>query len=169
MELPLEGTGEARPLQRRGETPTAANGNERSGIDRLMERVVEGGHVKAALKRVTQPKGSPGVEGRTVEERPTYLAEHGEAIRAPRLDGTYQPTPVRRQEVPKRGGGVRELEVPCVLDRLIQQAMLQVRHPMCAPPSRSTVTGFDLDATRMTPCGEIVKCCVRRSDQAAIS
>jgi group II intron reverse transcriptase/maturase len=66
----------------------------------------------------------------TVDELPTYLVEHGAAIRAQLLDGTYQPKPVRRQEIPKRGGGVRELGIPCVLDRLIQQAILQVLQPM---------------------------------------
>ena len=151
--LPLEGKGEAGPLQRRGETPTAANGNERSEINQLMERVVEGGNGKAALKRVKQNKGSPGVDGRTVDERPTYLAENGEAIRAQLLDGTYQPKLVRRQEISKSGGGVRELGIPCVLDRLIQQAILQGCCNRCStPPSRSTVTVSDLDATHMTPC-----------------
>jgi len=142
MELPLEGKGAARPRQRRGETPTAANGNERSGIDRLMERVVEGGNVKAALKRVKHNKGSPGVDGRTVDELPTYLAEQGEAIRARRLEGTYQPKPVRRQEIPKRGGGVRELGIPCGLDRLIQHAILQVRQPMFDPTFSEHRHGF---------------------------
>ena len=142
LELPLEGTGEARPLHRRGETPTAANGHARAGIDRLMEQVVAGGNVKAALKRVKQNKGGPGVDGMTVDELPTYLVEHGAAIRAQQLDGTYQPKPVRRQEIPKRGGGVRELGIPCVLDRLIPQAILQVLPPMFAPTFSEHSHGF---------------------------
>jgi RNA-directed DNA polymerase len=142
LELPLEGKGEARPLQRRGETLTAANGNARSGIDRLMEQVVAGGNVKAALKRVKQNKGGPGVDGMTVDELPTYVVEQGAAIRAQLLDGTYQPKPVRRQEIPKRGGGVRELGIPCVLDRLIQQAILQVLQPMFDPTFSEHSHGF---------------------------
>jgi RNA-directed DNA polymerase len=107
-----------------------------------MERVVAGGHVKAGVKRVKQNKGSPGAEGMTVEELPTYLAEHGAAIRAQLLDGKYQPKPVRRQEIPKRGGGVRELGIPCVLDRLIQQAILQVLQPMFDPTFSEHSHGF---------------------------
>ena len=75
LELPLGRTGEARRDQRSGEARTATSGNERSGDDRLMEQVVERGNVKAALKRVRQNQGSPGVDGMTVDELPTYLAE----------------------------------------------------------------------------------------------
>ena len=141
-ELPLEGTGEAESLQRSGETPTAANGNERSGNDRLMERVVERSNAKAALKRVRQNKGSPGIDGMTVDELPKYLVEHWEAIRAQLLDGTYQPKPVRRQDIPKSGGGIRELGIPCVLDRLIQQAILHVLQPMFDPTFSEHSYGF---------------------------
>ena len=77
LELPLEGRGEAPRCQRSGEASTAASGNERSGTDRLMEEVVQRGNVKAALKRVRQNKGSPGVDGMTVDELPEYLAETG--------------------------------------------------------------------------------------------
>jgi RNA-directed DNA polymerase len=142
VELPLEGNGEADSLQRSGETPTAANGNERSGNDRLMEQVVERNNAKAALKRVRQNKGSPGIDGMTVDELSAHLAEHWKAIRAQLLDGTYQPKPVRRQEIPKSGGGVRELGIPCVLDRLIQQAILQVLQPMFDPTFSEHSFGF---------------------------
>src|SRR5208283_1858320 len=83
-----------------------------------------------ALKRVRQNKGSPGVYGMTVDELPKYLAENWEAVRAKLLDGTYQPRPVKRQEIPKSDGGVRELGIPTVLDRFIQQAILQVLQPL---------------------------------------
>jgi group II intron reverse transcriptase/maturase len=95
-----------------------------------MERVVERNNAKAALKRVRRNKGGPGIDGMTVEELPKYLVESWEAIRAQLLDGTYQPRPVKRQEIPKSDGGVRELGIPTVLDRLIQQAILQVLQPM---------------------------------------
>jgi RNA-directed DNA polymerase len=65
----------------------------------------------------------------TVEELPQHLMAHWEEVRAQLLDGTYQPKAVLRREIPKQGGGVRELGIPCVLDRLIQQAILQVLQP----------------------------------------
>lgn len=86
----------------------------------------------------------------TVEAWPTYWAEHGEAIRAQRLDGTYQPKPVRAAEIPKSGGGVRTLGIPSVLDRVIQQSLLQVLHPIFDPVSPNTATAADRGATRTT-------------------
>ena len=128
--------------QRSGEALTAANGNGRSGNDHLMERVVERGNVKAALKRVRQNKGSPGVDGMTVDELPKYLVENWEDIRAQLLDGTYQPKPVREVEIPKSDGGIRKLGIPSVLDRLIQQSILQVLQPMFDPTFSEHSHGF---------------------------
>ena len=127
--LPLEGRGEASRVQRSGEASTLANREERSGSDRLMEQVVARGNVRAALARVRENRGSPGVDGMTVEELPQYLMEHWQEVREQLLGGTYQPKPVLRREIPKRAGGMRELGIPCVLDRLIQQAILQVLQP----------------------------------------
>ena len=141
-ELPLERRGEAPRVQRSGETSTAANGNERSGNDHLMERVVERGNIKAALKRVKQNKGSPGVDGMTVDELHPWLVENWEAVRAKLLDGNFQPTLVREQEIPKSDGGVRKLGIPTVLDRLIQQAVLQVLQPMFDPTFSQHSHGF---------------------------
>jgi group II intron reverse transcriptase/maturase len=107
-----------------------------------MEQVVERGNVSAALKRVRQNQGSPGVDGMTVYELPTYLAAHGEAIRVQLLDGTYQPKPVREAAIPKRGGGVRMLGIPSVLDRVIQQSLLQVLQPMFDPGFSQHSHGF---------------------------
>ena len=107
LELPLEAGGAAPQGQRSGEARTATSGHGGSGTDRLMERAVERGNVQRAVKRVRHNKGSPGVDGMTVEELPTYLAAYGEAIRAQVLDGTYQPKPVRAAEIRKSGGGVR--------------------------------------------------------------
>jgi len=142
LELPLEGGGEAPQGQRSGEAPTASNGPGGSGDDRLMERVVERGNVTAAVKRVRQNKGSPGVDGMTVEELPTYLGENWEAIRAQLLDGTYQPKPVREAEIPKSGGGVRKLGIPTALDRCIQQSILQVLQPRFDPTFSKHSHGF---------------------------
>jgi len=140
--LPLDSRGEAPRSQRSGEASTAANGNERPGTDRLMEEVVQRGNAKAALKRVRQNKGSPGVDGMTVDELPEYLAEHWEAIREELLAGSYQPKPVKRQEIPKSGGGVRELGIPTVLDRFVQQAILQVLQPRFDPTFSEHSHGF---------------------------
>jgi RNA-directed DNA polymerase len=141
-ELPLRDRGEAPNGKRSGEAPTAANGNGHPGNDRLMERVVERGNLKAALKRVRQNKGSPGIDGMTVEELLPWLVENWEVVRAQLLDGTYQPAPVREQEIPKSGGGVRKLGIPTVLDRLIQQAVLQVLQPMFDPTFSKHSHGF---------------------------
>ena len=143
LELALEARGEALHGQRSGEAPTVANGNERSGSDhRLMEAVVERANAIAALKRVRQNQGSPGIDGMTVENLPVYLATEWEAIRAQLLAGTYQPQPVRRQEIPKRGGGVRQLGIPTVLDRFIQQCLLQVLQPRFDPTFSEHSYGF---------------------------
>jgi RNA-directed DNA polymerase len=93
----------------------------------LMEEVCERENCKQALARVKANKGSPGVDGMTVHELPGYLKQHWPAIREQLLSGTYKPQPVKRVEIPKPdGGGVRKLGIPSVLDRFIQQAVLQV-------------------------------------------
>jgi RNA-directed DNA polymerase len=91
-----------------------------------MEGVVERENLKKALARVKRNKGAAGIDGMTVDELPAYLKEHWLAIRARLLDGTYKPQPVRRVEIPKASGGLRPLGIPTVLDRFIQQAVLQV-------------------------------------------
>lgn len=105
----LEG---ARPQSE--EAPTAGHGNGRSGTSRLMEEVVERDNLKAALKRVRHNKGSPGIDGMTVDELVGHLRTHWPRIREEVLAGTYQPLPVKRQEIPKNGGGVRLLGIPTV-------------------------------------------------------
>jgi len=144
MELPLEDRGEAPNAERSGEAGRAARGRARSGIghEHLMELVVERENGRKALKRVRQNKGSPGVDGMTVGELESYLWEHREEIREQLLTGTYQPMPVRRQEIPKSGGGVRELGIPTVLDRFIQQCMLQVLQPIFDPTFSEHSHGF---------------------------
>jgi len=143
LELALEARGEASHGQRSGEAPTTSRENGRSGGDhRLMEQVVGRANALAALKRVKQNKGSPGVDGMTVDDLPEYLAAHGEAIREQLLAGSYQPQPVRRQEIPKPGGGTRTLGIPTVLDRLIQQCLLQVLQPDFDPTFSEHSYGF---------------------------
>jgi RNA-directed DNA polymerase len=141
-ELPLGHRGEAPKDQRSGEALTAASETGHPGDDRLMERVVERGNVKAALKRVRQNKGSPGMDGMQVEELGPWLVDNWESVRVQLLDGGYQPKPVREQEIPKSGGGVRELGIPTVLDRLIQQCVLQVLQPLFDPTFSEHSHGF---------------------------
>jgi len=115
-----------------------------------MEEVVERSNARAALKRVRQNKGSPGSDGMTVEELPKYLAERWESLRTQLLAGTYQPRPVKRQPIPKRGGGVRELGIPCALDRFIQSCKSCNRGS--TRPFPSTATASDPGAGRTTQC-----------------
>lgn len=143
LELALDSTGEARRSQRSGEAPTTSGGNERAGGDhRLMEQVVARANALAALKRVKQNKGSPGVDGMTVDQLTPHLAKHWEAIREQLLAGSYRPQPVKRQEIPKPGGGTRTLGIPTVLDRFIQQCLLQVLQPQFDPTFSEHSYGF---------------------------
>jgi RNA-directed DNA polymerase len=142
LELPLGDKGEAPRAERSGEASRAGNGDARSGTDHLMEQVVERDNLQRALKRVQQNQGSPGGDGMTVDELPEYLREHWLTIKAQLLAGTYQPQPVKRQPIPKPGGGVRDLGIPCVLDRFIQQAILQVLQPRFDPTFSEHSYGF---------------------------
>ena len=142
LELPFEPEGEARRRQRSGEVPTAASGTERSGASGLMERVLARPNMLAALKRVRKNKGSPGIDGMTVDELPDWLREHWVRVRKELLAGTYRPQPVKRQLIPKTGGGQRALGIPTVLDRLIQQALLQVLQPQFDPTFSKHSHGF---------------------------
>ena len=124
LELPLEDRGEAPKVEGSGEAGTVAHGDERSGSEHLlMEEVVGRANLVGALKRVRQNKGSPGIDGMSVEELPEYLRRHWGEIRQRLLVGTYQPKPVRRQEIPKSGGGVRELGIPTVQPTLMVYTM----------------------------------------------
>ena len=125
----MEATGEARSVRAGGieadaadvavESPAALAGP-------CMEAFVERDNLKEALARVRRNKGAPGIDGMTVEALGAHLKDHWPTIRAQLLDGSYEPQPVRRVEIPKPTGGVRALGVPTVLDRFIQQAVLQV-------------------------------------------
>jgi RNA-directed DNA polymerase len=121
-------TGEAREAGREEtESSGAMNGTENpASTNRLMEEVCERENLKAALQRVKANKGSPGVDGMTVIGIKDYLKQHWPAIREQLLSGTYEPKPVRRVEIAKPDGGVRKLGIPTVLDRFIQQAVMQV-------------------------------------------
>ena len=100
----------------------------------LMAQVVAKANVLKAWRRVKSNKGAPGSDGMTLEDFPAYAREHWPTIRQSLLDGVYPPRPVRRVAIPKPGGrGERMLGVPCVVDRVIQQAILQVLTPIFDP------------------------------------
>lgn len=126
----------------RVEAPPVGSGNERLGSSELMEKVCERQNLQAALKRVRQNAGSPGIDGMTVEELPNHLRAHWLRLREDLLAGRYQPQPVRRVTIPKPGGGERELGIPTVLDRFIQQALLQVLQPLFDPTFSDVSYGF---------------------------
>ena len=119
----------------------------------LMEEVCERENLKGALKRVRANRGNPGVDGMRVQELPGYLKEHWPAIRDQLLEGTYQPQPVKGVEIPKRGGGARQLGIPTVLDRFIQQGVYRFCRSTGTGPFPSIATAFGPDAlpTRRWP------------------
>jgi RNA-directed DNA polymerase len=108
----------------------------------VMEAVCERENLKKALRRVKANKGSPGIDGMTVDQLPDYLRTHWQTHRGELLCGLYTPSPVRRVEIPKPEGGVRKLGIPTVLDRFIQQAVLQVLQPAFDPTFSPHSYGF---------------------------
>ena len=123
-----ESRSEAPRVSREGtESFAAKRGTESPAIgEQWMEEVCKRENCEQALERVKANKGSAGVDGMTVHELPDYLKQHWSAILEQLLSGTYKPQPVKRVEIPKPDGGVRKLGIPTVLDRMIQQAVMQV-------------------------------------------
>jgi len=145
LAFPVEGRSEAPKTTGKGtETLMAKRQSESlAGTERLMEEVCELENSVQALQRVKANKGSPGVDGMTVDELPDYLKQHGLEIGEQLRNGTYQPRPVRRVEIPKPdGSGVRKLGIPCVLDRFVQQAVLQVLQKRWDPTFSEHSHGF---------------------------
>ena len=108
----------------------------------MLERILSRDNMLLAWKRVKANKVKPGVDGIIIDEFPVYLREHWSQIRDKLLNGSYRPQPVLRVEIPKRSGGKRPLGIPTVLDRLIQQAILQVLQPMCDAGFSESSYGF---------------------------
>ena len=108
------------------ESFTANCATENSARKQLMEEVCGRENCLRALRRVKANKGSPGIDRMNVAQLSGHLKEHWPAIREQLLSGTYRPQPVKRVEIPKPDGGVRKLGIPTVLDRFIQQAVMQV-------------------------------------------
>ena len=110
--------------------------------DRLMEEMLEEKNLQKALKRVIRNGGSPGVDGMTVRELQFYIQSNWERIEGQLLNGTYKPQPVKRVEIPKPNGGVRKLGIPTVMDRYIQQMVLQILQAYIDPTFSESSFGF---------------------------
>lgn len=122
---------------------TACGENAGDGTPELMEEVLRHENMMAAQERVVRNGGAPGVDGMTVDELGPYCCGHMARIREELLHGTYVPAPVRKVEIPKPDGkGTRMLGIPTVLDRLIQQALLQVLQPIFDPTFSDASFGF---------------------------
>lgn len=103
---------------------------ERSGAGGLLERILGRDNLNKAYKRVRANKGAPGIDGMTVEDALPWLREHKDELLRSIREGTYQPSPVRRKEIPKDDGSKRKLGIPTVVDRVIQQAIAQKLEPI---------------------------------------
>lgn len=133
------GTGPG-PIAER-QTPTASD-PARALTEQLMEEVYQLENLNQAYRRVKANQGAPGVDGMTIDELPSWFAAHKQEFLAALRDGTYEPQPVRGVQIPKPGGGVRQLGIPTVLDRLVQQALLQVLEPLLDPTFSASSYGF---------------------------
>jgi RNA-directed DNA polymerase len=121
---------------------SVSEGNRALTAGPLMERICERENLNRAYKRVKANRGSPGVDGMTVGELGAWFEAHREELVASLLDGSYRPQEVRGVEIPKPGGGVRQLGIPTVVDRLVQQAILQVLDPLLDPTFSESSYGF---------------------------
>ena len=134
--------GEAEPEALRDEARTARHATGGSGRDGLLSQALARANLVMAWKRVKANRGSAGVDGKSIAETADSLRTHWPRIREALLDGSYRPAPVRRVQIPKPGGGMRELGIPTVTDRLIQQALLQVLQPLIDPTFSEHSHGF---------------------------
>jgi RNA-directed DNA polymerase len=144
-ELDFSPRGEARKVGRQEVESLPAMGEPESPANtcRIMEEVCERDNLREAFQRVKSNKGSAGVDGMTIDDLSAYLKEHWPVIREQLLSGTYEPKPVRRVEIPKPdGGGVRKLGIPTVLDRFVQQAVMQVLQRQWDPTFSQHSYGF---------------------------
>lgn len=119
-----------------------ASARERALTCNLMEEIVGSGNLNEAWKRVKANKGAPGVDRQTVADLLAWIGLHKDELVTDLLTGRFRPSPVRGVEIPKPGGGVRQLGIPTVLDRLVQQAILQVLEPRFDPGFSASSYGF---------------------------
>ena len=138
----VAGRGEAACEAVSDEATLARHAQTDCGAGELLGQALARENMARAWKRVKANKGSAGVDGRTVQDTGEYLKQAWPDIRTRLLDGSYRPEPVRRVGIPKPGGGMRELGIPTVVDRLIQQALLQVLQPLIDPTFSEHSHGF---------------------------
>jgi RNA-directed DNA polymerase len=146
QELAFASSGKVKPeaqLEEGTETLAAGSRPEsQAGNERRMEVILERENLKQALRRVEENKGAAGVDGMRVKELRGYLKQHWSELREQLISGSYQPAAVRRVEIPKAGGGTRKLGIPTVVDRFIQQAILQILQPDWDPTFSAHSYGF---------------------------
>ncbi len=120
------------------------SGKEKSAqsMSELLEKILERENMNMAYKKVYANKGASGVDGVTLDELKDYIKENWKVIQEQIRNRTYKPQPVKRVEIPKPNGGVRNLGIPTVMDRVIQQAVIQVLSPMCEPHFSEFSYGF---------------------------
>ena len=136
------GRGEAESAAVRDEARTARHATGSPGRADLLAQALASANMVRAWKRVKSNRGSAGVDGLSIAETADSLRAHWPRIRESLLEGSYRPAPVRRVQIPKPDGGVRELGIPTVTDRLIQQALLQVLQPLIDPTFSEHSYGF---------------------------
>ena len=140
----MPGRGEAPRLDvQEVEAVTAASGPENpASTEHLMEAICAPDNIEAALRAVVRNKGAPGIDGITVKQLPGVLKARWPEIERQLLQGRYQPQPVRRVQIPKPAGGTRDLGIPTVIDRVVQQAVLQRLQPLWDPTFSEHSYGF---------------------------
>ena len=140
LALPMPGRGEAprRDVQEVEAVTATAERESPASTAHLMEAICAPDNIEAALRAVVRYKGAPGVDGITVKRLPGILKARWSEIEDQLLRGRYQPQPVRRVKIPKPAGGTRNLGIPTVIDRVIEQAVLQRLQPRWDPTSAST-------------------------------
>src|SRR5258705_6403080 len=144
LALPRPGRGEAPRLDRQEVEAVTATAEPESpaSTEHLMEAICAPDNIEAALRAVVRNKGAPGVDGITVKQLPGILKARWSEIEDQLLQGRYQPQPVRRVKIPKPAGGTRNLGIPTVIDRVIQQAVLQRLQPQWDPTFSEHSYGF---------------------------
>jgi RNA-directed DNA polymerase len=144
LDLPMPGGGEApRRDAREVEAVMAADGPESPAWgERLMEAICDPKNIDAAVRAVRRNKGAPGVDGMTVRQLPDALERRWPEIARALVEGAYRPQPVKRVQIPKPDGGMRNLGIPTVIDRVIQQAILQRLQPLWDATFSASSYGF---------------------------
>lgn len=135
-------------LEDNGKVPSISLTSDRKQDDRnvytsnLLKRIIHKDNMYEAFKRVKKNKGSHGIDGLTIDELQSYLEENGVKLQQSLLNGTYEPLPVRRVEIPKDNGKKRQLGIPTVVDRVVQQAIAQVLSPIFEKTFSDNSFGF---------------------------